>query len=119
MLGGHCARLEEHREGLHSALLQTFHGGKTESCQASPKSQTASAETTGVTPRYLPVISTDVVHDFGEAWQGAGFPLWKVCSGAECKPSLCSSRQGQWPPGMTLLWGLKLDLSQGMVSPTS
>ena len=45
------------------------------------------------------------------AGQGMGFPLWKVCSRAECKPSLCSSRQGQWPPSTTLLWEQKPSLA--------
>ena len=49
-----------------------------------------------VTPRYPPVLSTDAVCKFGEAGHDAGFPLWKVYSGAESKPSLCSSGQGQW-----------------------
>ena len=64
----------------------------------------------GVTPCHPPVISADAVCEFGAAQQGAGFPLWKVCSGAECKPSLCSGR-GQWPPGTTLLWGRKPSLA--------
>ena len=34
MLGGQCARLEEHREGLHSSPLQTFHSGKPTPCQS-------------------------------------------------------------------------------------
>ena len=43
--------------------------------------------------------------------QGTGFLLWKVCSGAECKPSLCSSRRAQWPPSTTLLWEQKPSLA--------
>ena len=34
VLGGHCARLEEHRAGLHSAPLQTFQSGKPAPCPA-------------------------------------------------------------------------------------
>ena len=49
-----------------------------------------------VTPRYPPVVSTEAVCKFGEAGQDAGFPLCKVYSGAESKPSLCSSGRGQW-----------------------
>ena len=64
----------------------------------------------GVTLGYPPVISTDAVCEFGEAWHDTGFPLWEVYSGAECKPSLCS-RLGQWPPGVTLLWEWKPSLA--------
>ena len=46
----------------------------------------------GVTLHYPPVVYTDSVCDFGEAWQVPGFQLWKVYSGAECTLSLCSSR---------------------------
>ena len=45
------------------------------------------------------------------AGKDAGFPSWKVCSGEECKPSLCSSRRAQWPPGTTLLWEQKPSLA--------
>ena len=48
-----------------------------------------------VTPRYPPVLSTDAVCKFGEAWQDTGFQLCKVYSRAEGKHSLCSG-QGQW-----------------------
>ena len=46
-------------------------------------------------------------------WERCRLPalLWKVCSGAECKPSLCSSRLAQWPPSTTLLWEQKPSLA--------
>ncbi|XP_052024751.1 uncharacterized protein LOC127673181 [Apodemus sylvaticus] len=58
----------------------------------------------------FPVTSYNCMPKAGTvAGQGASFPLWKVCSGAECKPSLCS-RLGQWPPGVTLQWEWKPSL---------
>ncbi|XP_052028020.1 uncharacterized protein LOC127676134 [Apodemus sylvaticus] len=58
----------------------------------------------------FPVTSYNCMPKAGTvAGQGASFLLWKVCRGAECKPSLCS-RLGQWPPGVTLLWEWKPSL---------